>query len=69
MSNDRTPPAEGTIILDAAFDLPQGKAQVLNRLALEGIDYGRAPEFTNPAVQEKIDEPPAGPGTSWRPVD
>lgn len=56
VSNDGTPPAEGTIILDTAFDLVQGKAKVLDRLAMEGSVAAERLKFTNPAVQEKIDE-------------
>jgi hypothetical protein len=56
VSDDGTPPAEGTIILDTAFDLLQGKAKVLDRLSLEGSVAAERLKFTNPAVQEKIDE-------------
>jgi hypothetical protein len=56
VSDDGTPPAEGTIILDTAFDLLQGKAKVLDRLSLEGSVAAERLTFTNPAVQEKIDE-------------
>ena len=56
VSNGGTPPADGTIILDAAFDLPQGKAQVLDRLALEGLVTAERLKFTNPVLQEKVDE-------------
>jgi hypothetical protein len=56
VSNDTRPLAEGTIVLDAAFDLPQGKASVLDRLALEGSVAAARLKFTNPEVQEKIDE-------------
>ena len=56
VSKDGTPPAEGTISLDAAFDLPQGKAKVLDRLALEGSIAAERLKFTNPALQEKVDE-------------
>ncbi len=56
VSKDGTPPAVGTIILDTAFDLPQGKDKVLDRLALEGSVTAERLKFTNPVVQEKIDE-------------
>lgn len=56
VSSDGTPPAEGTIELDAAFDLPQGSAKVLDRLAMEGSVGAKRLRFTNPEVQEKIDE-------------
>ena len=56
VSQDKRPLAEGTISLDAAFDLPQGSAKVLDRLAMEGSVAAERLKFTNPAVQEKIDE-------------
>lgn len=55
VSKDGTPPAEGTLVLDAAFDLPQGSAKVLDRLALQGSVGAERLKFTNPNVQEKID--------------
>ena len=55
VSKDGTPPAEGTIVLDTAFDLPQGKAKVLDRLSLEGSIAAERLKFTDPVVQEKID--------------
>ena len=55
VSNDGTPPAEGTIVLDTAFDLPQGKAKVLDRLTLEGSIAADRLKFADPVVQEKID--------------
>ena len=61
MSNDRTPPAEGTIILDAAFDLPQGKAQALDRLALRGSITAERLKFTNPARAREGRRSAAGP--------
>lgn len=56
VSNDPKPLAEGKIILDTALDLPQGKAKMLDRLVLEGSVVAERLKFTNPAVQEKIDE-------------
>jgi len=56
VSKDGTPPADGTITVDAAFDLPQGSAKVLERLAIEGSITAERLKFTDPAVQEKIDE-------------
>lgn len=56
VSKDARPLAEGTVTLDAALDLPQGKAKVLDRLALEGSVTAQRLKFTNPEVQEKIDD-------------
>jgi hypothetical protein len=50
------PPADGILIIDAAMDLPQGKAPILDRLDLEGSVRAEKVTFTNDAVQEKIDE-------------
>jgi hypothetical protein len=50
------PPAEGTLIIDAAMDLPQGKQRVLERLSLEGSVRAERVKFTKDAVQDKIDE-------------
>jgi hypothetical protein len=44
------------LIIDAAMDLPQGKAPILDRLDLEGSVRAEKVTFTNNAVQEKIDE-------------
>lgn len=55
VSKDGTPPADGTIVLDTAFDLPQGKATVLDRLAMEGSIAAERLKFRNSEVQEKID--------------
>ena len=55
VSKDGTPPAEGTIAVDAAFDLPQGSAKVLDRLVLEGSVTAERLKFTDADVQEKID--------------
>jgi hypothetical protein len=56
VSNVGTPPAEGTISVDTAFDLRQGSAKVLDRLAMEGSVAAKRLQFTSPEVQEKIDE-------------
>lgn len=50
------PPADGILVIDAAMDLPQGKAPILQRLALEGSVRAEQVKFSNDAVQEKIDE-------------
>lgn len=50
------PAAEGTLIIDAAMDLPQGKAKVLERVALEGSVRAERVKFTKDVVQDKIDE-------------
>lgn len=50
------PAAEGTLIIDAALDLPQGNQRVLERVALEGSIRAERVTFTNDAVQDKIDE-------------
>jgi hypothetical protein len=50
------PAADGTLIIDAAMDLPQGKEKVLERLAFEGSVRAERVKFTKDAVQDKIDE-------------
>ena len=50
------PPAAGVLIIDAALDLPQGKAPVLDRVALEGSVRAERVTFANDIVQGKIDE-------------
>lgn len=55
VSKGAEPPAFGRLHLDTAFDLPQGKAPVLSRLALEGSVRAERVTFTNDAVQDKID--------------
>jgi hypothetical protein len=55
-SKKAKPPADGVLIIDAAMDLPQGKAPILDRLDLEGSVRAEKVTFTNDAVQEKIDE-------------
>ena len=49
-------PAEGTLIIDAALDLPQGKQRVLERVSLEGSVRAERVKFTKDAVQDKIDD-------------
>ena len=50
------PAADGTLVIDAAMDLPQGNEKVLQRLALEGSVHAERVIFTNDSVQGKIDE-------------
>lgn len=50
------PAADGTLVIDAAMDLPQGKAKVLERVALEGSVRAERVKFTKDVVQDKIDE-------------
>ena len=54
-SKGARPPAHGTLVIDTAFDLPQGNGPVLQRLQLEGSVRAERVTFTNDAVQEKID--------------
>jgi hypothetical protein len=49
------PPAQGRLIIDAAFDLPQGKEPVLTRVQLEGSVKAEKVTFSNDIVQDKID--------------
>ena len=56
VSKAAQPPADGTLIIDAALDLPQGKQKVLERVSLEGSVRAERVKFTNDAVQDKIDE-------------
>jgi hypothetical protein len=55
-SKKQPPMATGVVGLDAAFDLPQGPADVLERLALEGSFRADQLRFTDAGVQEQIDE-------------
>jgi hypothetical protein len=48
--------ANGTLVIDTAFDLPQGKGKLLDRLELEGSVRAERVTFANDAVQQKIDE-------------
>jgi hypothetical protein len=50
------PAAEGTVTIDAAMDLPQGKEKVLQRLVLEGSVQADRVRFARDTVQDKIDE-------------
>ena len=54
-SKGAEPPAYGRLRLDTAFDLPQGKQPILNRLRLEGSVRAERVTFTNDVVQDKID--------------
>lgn len=49
------PMARGTVSLDAAFDLPQGEADVMDRLELEGSFKAERMRFADAGVQDKID--------------
>jgi hypothetical protein len=55
VSKAAQPPAYGNLVIDTAFDLPQGKQPVLQRLQLEGSVRAERVTFTNDAVQDKID--------------
>ena len=50
------PAADGTLTINAAMDLPQGKQRVLERVRLEGSVRAERVKFTKDAVQDKIDE-------------
>jgi len=50
------PAADGILVIDAAMDLPQGKAPVLDRIALEGSVRADQVKFSNDIVQDKIDD-------------
>lgn len=54
--SNKQPPVQGQLSIDAAFDLPQGDAPVLERTELEGSVRAERVNFTNDGVQEKIDE-------------
>jgi hypothetical protein len=56
VSKSAEPPAFGRLLIDTAFDLPQGKQPVLERVQLEGSVRAERVTFTNDAVQDKIDE-------------
>ena len=56
VSKTAQPPAYGNLVIDTAFDLPQGKEPVLTRVQLEGSVRAERVTFTNDAVQDKIDE-------------
>ncbi len=55
VSKAANPAAQGTLIIDAALDLPQGTQKVLERVSLEGSVRAEQVRFTNSVVQEKID--------------
>jgi hypothetical protein len=50
------PAADGILVIDAAMDLPQGKAPILERIAFEGSVRAEQVKFSNDVVQDKIDE-------------
>ena len=54
-SKAQPPMARGIVTIDTAFDLPQGEADVLDRLALEGSFHANRLRFADAGVQEKID--------------
>lgn len=54
-SKAQPPMARGTVSVDAAFDLPQGEADVLDRLELEGSFKAERLRFADAGVQDKID--------------
>ena len=56
VSKAAQPAAQGTLVIDAALDLPQGKQRVLERVSLEGSVRAERVKFTKDAVQDKIDE-------------
>lgn len=56
VSRAAQPPAIGRLVIDTAFDLPQGKEPVLTRVQLEGSVRAERVTFTSDAVQDKIDE-------------
>jgi hypothetical protein len=56
VSKAKAPPADGVLVIDAAMDLPQGKAAILRRLALEGSVRAERVRFNKDTVQDKIDE-------------
>jgi hypothetical protein len=55
VSKAANPAAQGTLVIDAAMDLPQGQQKVLERLSLEGSVRAERVRFTSDAVQDKID--------------
>jgi hypothetical protein len=54
-SKTQPPMASGIVTIDTAFDLPQGQADVLERLALEGSVSAARLRFADQGVQDKID--------------
>jgi hypothetical protein len=55
VSKKAEPPAFGRLLIDTAFDLPQGKEPILSRLQLEGSVRAERVTFTSDTVQDKID--------------
>jgi hypothetical protein len=56
VSKAAQPPASGTLMIDAALDLPQGPENILDRVTIEGSVRAERVKFTNRGVQDKIDE-------------
>lgn len=56
VSKSKAPPVDGLLVIDAAMDLPQGKAKILSRLGLEGSVKAERVTFNKGAVQDKIDD-------------
>jgi hypothetical protein len=56
LASKKQPPVNGALVIDGAFDLPQGKAPVLERLELEGSVRADRLLFTNDVIQDKVDE-------------
>lgn len=54
-SKAQPPMASGTVAIDAAFDLPQGDEDVLDRVAMEGSVRARSLRFADAGVQNTID--------------
>jgi hypothetical protein len=54
-SKTQPPMARGTVAIDAALDLPQGEADVLDRLTLEGSVSAKSLHFADHSVQGQID--------------
>lgn len=50
------PPMTGHLTLETSFDLPQGEADVLDKLLLSGKVAIKSGRFTSDNVQDKIDE-------------
>jgi hypothetical protein len=56
VSKAKAPPVDGVLVIDAAMDLPQGKAKILSRLGLEGSVKAERVTFNKDTVQDKIDD-------------
>lgn len=54
-STEQPPMARGTVSLNAALDLPQGPADVMDRVKLEGSFQAARLRFANAEVREQID--------------